>query len=98
MSGFEIMGAAQPSVRDTRARDFGTVVHRETEFIPGHEPAYNEHRTLTPHPNPLPVRGEGNISGRSLPCGTSRSRGTNSLSPHGERVRVRGKTGGMEFK
>jgi hypothetical protein len=55
---------------------------------PAEEPAHPEYRTLPPHPNPLPVRGEGIICDwsnvvKSDPAVRS------SLSPHGERVRVR---------
>jgi cytochrome c len=52
-----------------------------------------EHQTLTPHPNPLPMRGQGKASPVRFDWSTARAMPF-SLSPHGERVRVRGERSG----
>jgi hypothetical protein len=47
--------------------------------------------TLTPHPGPLPVRGEGNPTDESrIPIKDTGGSGIVSLSPHGERALVSG--------
>jgi hypothetical protein len=56
---------------------------------PAEEPAHREYRTLTPHPNPLPVRGEGIVCDSSNVV-KSDPAVRSSLSPHRNPLPVRG--------